>query len=330
MGVHQAKNNLRLIEEFNQKNGSTIANLAKLLKHRSLANHHFDLAAGYIDEWDKTPLIPIQRKFEYNKTAALSRRVIAHEITYMSVFDEDQRVRFDCYIPVVSSFCMSKDMVFYCNRPYPLTLSSQHVEFRFNQRAAQTLDYEGEAFMNSMTTALALSLIMEKRLSDSGSLYEPVVVPHERGFFLGYAELVDQTMFHPIEPLYATHTKHDPKKDAFLRDHLANFSGSPSVRIGINTFISIRELDDAQAELRDAFKQLAALDTYVNSISALQEDYKALGLLCREESPIFNAVKKELADEFISLVRLIVESDTWNRATEKSEKHLPQYEIAIP
>lgn len=327
MSFHQGKKAREAYEAFNRKaideNGlPPLARIGRVLERRPLGEKHFSEALDFYTELQKAATLKIHSEFTDAPAARQADRILNLSLLYFALgVNQFGQVANDRYVPVTLSSTIKQDYVSYFIRPLPMTFASNHVEERFGYWMHQDLKYASDAFMDTAMTGLAMIRSAETIMGKNYMTEMPVSIPHEQGFFLGFAALSHPTNFLFQPGFSARHRGADGKPDIRGLDGRTLLpEWAPSIAMTIRTFVSLKTFSPEQRALHAAFRE----------IREGMHGRRSLGL---NLAGYTTGAYPRTSNEALILQRLdnkmteLMTSDIWTKAHERSIRHLPSEQL---
>jgi|GEM_PF-4754299 len=318
MSIEQGRKIVEAVEALNARiyamGESPAMAVARTLEKRPVGNKHFDQITALFKEIAASqPLLVDHTIYEYSPNY-LDHRMSEWTLSFMSphiVDYADERSLADLSPRITRGF-LSKTHFEMCSREMPIIFSSEHTAFRFKTRAKEDLDYQSPDFKDTLQTGLITAYSLGIIMQENDMPYAPVVLPHPKGLFLGYAKRCDLKTYMP--PGYLRATFNRPETNPGL--------WTTQCEIHIRTFVSNIYLGVAQRELKIGLEKFFSAPKKEGLVKRVADDY-ALRVCIPEKDDKSKEDIFHRADRFTDAYKEWIKTSIWRKGTSGGWAHIP-------
>ncbi|MFK7839526.1 MAG: hypothetical protein AB8B83_04280, partial [Bdellovibrionales bacterium] len=298
-----------------QQIGSKLSRLIAAIRERKIGKRDFRLFRSFYDELESQFELFVGKAFRVLPDGKSKIREIT--LAYMNVeTDDDNQYDFGLFSPVYAHYTLTGTGLTIETRRFPLVFMADHVEFRFNNNpdGKLPLRYTKEQINEALVSSLLLSRVLPDVEFVYGQQNTPVVIPHQKGLFFGYAQKEDPGIF-DFHATIVGRVKGRVIEDSGVVDPGKN-SWSPSSRIFIKTFVPSNLLSQEQLRLRQNMLDILDDKGHEKAFIRLLYPYMTRVNFHDQNSSELAALENDMAK--------IMESPEWAEMKHRGQKHLPQ------
>ncbi len=320
-----AEKALSSIEAFKRNSVKTMSEtptgqLAQALKRRSFGEKHFAQLNKYITEIKSLDIITIDEEYKDTKSKTVNKRKISYDLKYMTFQHNQKANKFETatYIPTHLQLKMGLNTIIEAQRVLPLCFSASHVEDRYSFRTYNAQDgytllqYNSKDFNRSVQIGLMMAISIAAKMVDDKQTWTPVLLPHEKGFFVGRAEFCNINAYYPKTTLIGRRGEEPAGLEHYIKPEI-----SPVCHLQIRTFYGLKTLSSEQEELHALMMEKLSETDIDKKLTTLADSYPLSLMEPETELDYINEI------HIHNVMMEIFNSDLWEKANKNGWQHTP-------
>lgn len=191
-------------EYLKSEHAHAMADIASVLSQHPLREKHFEQARACMEAkigmLKETICSRLKDNADKNQCVALRDRRLEFQHVFMATNNDG-----DEFIPLGQQIFLRQDNLSILSRFFPVHLYSDHLEYRYAQRAAKALNFGERSFVSALSFSLFLLKALELVTPKESPGEVPIVIPQPRGLFLGTAQRGPTDLYRPISAISITY-----------------------------------------------------------------------------------------------------------------------------